>query len=85
MAIRTSKAAVQLLKGMRVRAESRKFEIWVDEPIALGGTDTGMTPGELILCALGACQSIVAKIYAKKWGIRLDDYRVELEGDIDTE
>ncbi|GIP31489.1 OsmC family protein [Paenibacillus sp. J2TS4] len=85
MAVQTFKASAHLQQGMVVKAKSRNFEITIDEPAYLGGTDTGMNPVELVLCALGACQSIVARVYAGKFNIKLDDFRVELEGDLDTD
>lgn len=85
MAVETFKATAELQQGLVVKAGSRGFQVTLDEPTSLGGTDTGMNPVEMVLCALGACQAIVAKVYAKKFDIRLNGFRVELEGDLDTD
>lgn len=85
MPVETFKATAHLQKGLVVKAKSRNFEITIDEPKSLGGTDTGMNPVELMLCALGACQSIVARVYAAKFNIKLEEFRVEVEGDLDTD
>ncbi|OXS60284.1 peroxiredoxin [Cohnella sp. CIP 111063] len=85
MAITTFKATAQLQEGVVVKVRSRDFELTIDEPKSLGGTDTGMNPVEAVLGALGACQSIVARVYAKKFDVRLDDFRVEVEGDLDLD
>lgn len=85
MPISTFKASAHLQEGVAVKVRSRSFELTIDEPRSLGGTDTGMNPVEAVLGALGACQSIVARVYARKFGIKLDDFRVELEGDLDLD
>ncbi|MFG6120156.1 OsmC family protein [Thalassobacillus sp. B23F22_16] len=78
-------ATVQLQEGMKVTAKSRNFEVTIDEPVQMGGTDTGMSPVELLLNALGACQAIVARAYARHFGIEFDGFRVEVAGDLDTD
>ncbi|WP_028544430.1 OsmC family protein [Paenibacillus taiwanensis] len=85
MPVQTFRATASLQQGMVVKAQSRNFEITLDEPKYLGGTDTAMNPVELLLCALGACQSIVARVYAPKFNIELEEFRVEVEGDLDTD
>ncbi|MFD0960384.1 OsmC family protein [Paenibacillus chungangensis] len=85
MAVETFKATAELQQGLVVKAGSRGFQVTLDEPKSLGGTDTGMNPVEMVLCALGACQAIVAKVYAQKFDIQLNGFRVELEGDLDTD
>lgn len=72
----------QLDEGLRVKCSARDFDIILDEPKNLGGTDLGMTPVEALLAALGACKVIVGSMYAKQRKINLNDIRVELEGDL---
>lgn len=85
MAKSTFRATAQLQDGVQVKVKSRNFEITVDEPKNLGGTDTGMNPVELVLGALGACQAIVARVFAKKFNIEFSDLWIELEGDLDPD
>ncbi|WP_106768693.1 OsmC family protein [Paenibacillus faecalis] len=85
MPLETFKATAHLQKGTLVKAKSRNFELTIDEPKSLGGTDEGMNPVEMVLCALGACQAIVASVYAGKFKIDLKDFWVEVEGDLDTD
>lgn len=77
--------ARKLPEGLQIETQARDFKILLDEPEDLGGTNKGMNPVEAILCALGACQTIVAFAFAEQHGIELEDFRVELEGDLDTD
>ena len=85
MAIQTIKAKAVHKGNYLIETEARGHRIIVDEPAELGGTDKGMNPVELLLSALGACQSIVIQTYAKQFDIRLDDLQIELEGELDLD
>jgi len=85
MAVTTFKASTYLKDKVLVEANVRGHKIIIDEPKELGGDDQGANPVELVLSALGACQSIVARIYANKLNIDLKNFWVELEGDLDID
>ena len=71
--------------GLQVDCESGGFKLIIDEPEASGGTNTGMTPLHAQLCALGACQSIVAAAFAQANNFTFEEFYAELEGDIDLD
>ncbi len=71
--------------GLQVEAQARGFKVILDEPKSLGGTDTGMNPVEMILCALGACQTICVAAFAKAQNFTYEGFHVELEGDLDPD
>ena len=51
-----------------------------DEEAAKNGDDTGATPHELLLAALGSCTAMTLKVYAERKGWPLEDVKVTLNG-----
>ena len=51
-----------------------------DEEVEKGGDDTGATPHELLLAALGSCTAMTLKVYAERKGWPLEDIKVTLNG-----
>ncbi|MFX4222320.1 MAG: alpha/beta fold hydrolase [Thalassobaculum sp.] len=49
-----------------------------DEPAAVGGTDTGPSPYDLLLAALGACTNMTIKMYADRKGWPIDRLETHL-------
>ncbi|MDQ3854787.1 MAG: OsmC family protein [Chloroflexota bacterium] len=76
-----NKVSVTSTHGLRQEIEAGKHRLVADEPGALGGTDTGPTPYQLLLSALGACVSITIRLYADRKGWDVDEIRVDLEHD----
>lgn len=55
--------------------------IRADEPVAMGGDDTGATPYDLLLSSLGVCKVMTMRMYARRKGYKLDRAEVRLSHD----
>ncbi|WP_020677956.1 OsmC family protein [Geopsychrobacter electrodiphilus] len=66
-----------------VRSQIRGFTTTIDEPLELGGTDTGPNPVEMLLAALGGCQEIVYRAYAAVMGLEIERIEVHAKGYLD--
>ncbi len=74
-----------LIKAEKYRTElkARQHVFYADEPIAMQGSDTAVTPHELLTSALAACTAITLKMYAERKGWDTGEIRVDIV--LDTE
>ncbi len=84
-AIKTVKVTAEGPDGWVVTTHSGKHVSIVDQPEAMGGTDSGPTPLDYIFVALGSCLVTVAKIVAGQQKIDLRGVEVEVFGDLNLD
>jgi putative redox protein len=66
---------------MKHTVRVRQHSFAVDEPVANGGEDLGITAHELYDSALGTCKAMTVLWYANRKQIPLDDIQVSVERD----
>jgi putative redox protein len=65
-------------RGYRVDVEAGAHTFVIDEPVSVGGSDTGATPYDHLLGALGGCMAITLRMYADRKQWPLEGVRVQL-------
>lgn len=65
-------------KGFAQEIEVGGHQLVADEPVSFGGTDTGPTPYDLLIAALGACTSMTLSLYARRKQWPLESVTVKL-------
>ena len=55
-----------------------QHQLLADEPISMGGSDTGPAPFDFIMAGLGACTSMTLRMYAERKGLALTGIQVAL-------
>jgi putative redox protein len=73
---------VEALDGkLAVDVFAGRHRLRVDEPVAVGGGDTGPAPYDLLAAALGACTAMTIRLYAERKQWPLARVRVDLSHD----
>lgn len=62
--------------------KARNFEIIVDEPADLGGSNEGPNPVEYVLAALAGCLNVMSHIVAAEMGFELRGVKIDICGDL---
>ena len=64
--------------GFAQEIEIGSHELYADEPVSFGGTESGPSPYDLLLAALGSCTSMTIGFYARKRKWPLENITVSL-------
>ena len=72
-------ATVEGTTGLAQDIRVGKHQLTADEPVTNGGADSGPTPYQMLVSALGACTAITLKMYAQRKGWDLGALSVKLK------
>jgi uncharacterized OsmC-like protein len=65
--------------GFAQEIEIGSHRLKADEPVDFGGTDTGPSPYDLLLAALGSCTSMTISFYARRLKWPLESVTISLQ------
>lgn len=69
--------------GFNCESKIRNHTVHMNEPDALGGTDTAPNMVENVLAAYGSCLTVGYTLNAALRGIEIKNLRIDVEGDLD--
>jgi len=64
---------------------TRTFEMIIDEPTDLGGTNEGANPVEYVLAALAGCLNVMCHVVAREMNINLRGVEIQLAGKLNPD
>lgn len=68
-----------------IESDIRGHKVVIDQPANAGGTDTGVTPLELVFASLAGCIGTIGRIVAMQKRIALRGMSIKVEGELDTD
>ena len=65
---------------MRMKIKSGKFEMIIDEPENMGGSNMGPSPIQVLLMSLAGCINITGHQVARQRGMKLNGMKIKIDG-----
>jgi putative redox protein len=65
--------------GFRHTVKVRDHQLTLDEPVEVGGGDSGPSPQELLAASLASCTAVTVEMYAQRKGWDVGDLEVDCE------
>jgi uncharacterized OsmC-like protein len=84
-AIKTIQLEARQVEGYKIEAKARNHVMYVDQPAAVGGTDSGPTPLEYQFASLASCMITIGYIAARQRRLPVRGISVKIEGSLDTD
>jgi uncharacterized OsmC-like protein len=75
----------QLNDKFVIESDVRGHKVVIDQPANAGGSDTGVTPLELVLVSLAGCIGTIGRIVAMQKRIELRGMNIKVEGELDVD
>lgn len=72
-------------KGFAIKSQMGPHTLCVDQPAAVGGTDSGPTPLQYFLLSLAGCMGAIGRIVATQKNLALRGMTIKANGTIDTD
>lgn len=66
----------------RTKVKSGKFEMIIDEPENMGGTNMGPSPIQVLLMSLAGCLNVTGHEIARQKGMKLNGMNISIEGEM---
>ncbi len=85
MAKKTVSIESNLSESFVIESDVRGHKVVIDQPANAGGTDTGVTPLELVLVSLAGCIGSIGRIVAMQQRIALRGMKIKVEGGLDVD
>lgn len=74
------RVSAQSENATKTVVKARNFQIVIDEPAELGGTNDGPNPVEYVLGAFAGCLNVMAHVVAKELNMTLRGIKIDISG-----